>query len=460
MKKTMLSCRVIALPVETKVRELDGKVWLGYNLARYGAHVVIGDLSQIKQKISFIKPDIYIGDSAVFRESRRQLYRLLQEFRTKVVVLDTEGGLYYSSEMYLKRLSPEILRYVDLVLSWGEATDNLFKRNRKNNTTESRITGNPCFDLLMPSLKGFFAEQTEYLKNKYHNFILINTKFGRVNHFNPDLDIKKLLYDNPEIGLFQKALFAHFNDMIREVGSQYPALNIIVRPHPSENHDVYRKLFKGIKNIHVEHWWSVHPWALAAKAVIHNGCTTGIESRLLGKPVISFRPIQNAAVDLFIPNAVSKEVFSTDELIDTVKDILDSDTLDDVPLSTKEIELLEKNFHHLDGYAATRVCEALGTLLRTSNRNTIPHIEETPGTGSSHRQFRKTISEIKNLFQKTFVKEKNTEKRYREQKFSTLGSDEITSILSKISETNNHQESMCVKPVKGIKNTFWLFKRN
>ncbi len=456
MDNKTFSGRVIALPVETKVRELDGKTWLGYNLVRQGATVAIGDLSSIKHNIGRIQPDIYIGDSAVYRESRAHLYKTLTKNGTKVVVLDTEGGIYYSPEMYLKRLSPEILQYVDLLLSWGQATDRLFRDYRQNGHTQSRITGNPCFDLLMPNLRTFFQQQTEYLRQKYQNFILINTKFGRFNHFDSKLDHKKLLYDNPEIGQFQEELFGYFIEMIQEISAQHQDLNVVVRPHPSENHAVYKKRFKELTNVHVAHWWSVHPWALAAQAVIHNGCTTGIEGSLLGRPVISYRPIQNPTVDVYIPNAVSDEVFSKDELMDAIESLTRSPEQSDRALQDAQIGLLEDNFHKLDGLASTRVCGALFDLSAKSERNRVATKPDHDNKQGGYMISKRVVAALTRALHLFRAGNHKTQKNYRNQKFSDLTVTEIKSILDKLADIENYQENILISPISGVQNAFWL----
>ena len=51
---------------------------------------------------------------------------------------------------------------------------------------------------------------------------------------------------------------------------------------------------------------------------MHNNCTTGVESYLLGKPAISYRPLCDPLFDLYLPNALSAEAFD----LDTVMDLL------------------------------------------------------------------------------------------------------------------------------------------
>ena len=67
--------RTAAIPVETKVRELDGKLWLALNLVERGFRVAVGRLAALNSGLDLLKPDIYLGKSAVFRERREALFR-------------------------------------------------------------------------------------------------------------------------------------------------------------------------------------------------------------------------------------------------------------------------------------------------------------------------------------------------------------------------------------------------
>ena len=59
--------------------------------------------------------------------------------------------------------------------------------------------------------------------------------------------------------------------------------NFVVRPHPSDDRQTFVNAFEGLKNVHVISEGSVIPWLIASKFVIHNECTTAIESYLLEK---------------------------------------------------------------------------------------------------------------------------------------------------------------------------------
>ena len=103
---------------------------------------------------------------------------------------------YSLDEKTLPRLSPEILKYVDYFLAWGAETSNILNQNRNFSPTNNIITGNPSFDLLNKRYRNYYREKSLKIKKKYNDFVLINTKFGRINHFDKNLDSKLLLYQS------------------------------------------------------------------------------------------------------------------------------------------------------------------------------------------------------------------------------------------------------------------------
>jgi len=64
---------------------------------------------------------------------------------------------------------------------------------------------------------------------------------------------------------------------------------------------------------------------MAAAAVLHNGCTTGVEAYLLGVPSISYRATVNEEYDYAfhrLPNLMSHECFNSEQLRETLQKIL------------------------------------------------------------------------------------------------------------------------------------------
>jgi hypothetical protein len=104
-----------------------------------------------------------------------------------------------------------------------------------------------------------------------------------------------------------------------------PDHTIVIRPHPAENQEVYHHIAKTCRRVRVTNEGNVVPWLIAAKALIHNGCTTGVEAYALGLPVISYRASINEYYDNAfhrLPNQLSHECFDLKQLQKTLTDIL------------------------------------------------------------------------------------------------------------------------------------------
>jgi len=193
-------------------------------------------------------------------------------------------------------------------------------------------------------MRGFYEKDAEELRRAYGHFLLINTNFNHVNAFSPELNLFRPTGKPggvPEFGRAAKgmsreyaeglrdhkqAIFENFQKLIPALEKAFPRSVIIVRPHPTENQKIYRNIAAHCKRVRVTNKGNVVPWILASKAVIHNGCTTGVEAYLLGVPALSYRPIVNDYYDLGfyrLPNLLSYQCFDLGELHSTLKDILD-----------------------------------------------------------------------------------------------------------------------------------------
>jgi len=181
------------------------------------------------------------------------------------------------------------------------------------------------------------------LRERYGDFILINTNFNHVNAFYPGLNLfvppdkpgKTPEYGRAARGMtreyaegfrdHKQAIFEKFQQLIPAVEKTFPKYNIVVRPHPTENQEIYRQISAECKQVKVTNEGNVVPWLMAAKALIHNGCTTGVEAYVVGVPAISYRATVNEYYDYGfyrLPNLLSHQCFNFEELRLTLEKIL------------------------------------------------------------------------------------------------------------------------------------------
>ena len=124
---------------------------------------------------------------------------------------------------------------------------------------------------------------------------------------------------------YKQAIFEDFKRLIPALKKAFPNYPIVVRPHPSENHQVYREIASRCERVRVINEGNVIPWLRAAKALVHNGCTTAIEAYLMCVPAVSYQATVNEYYDCGfyrLPNFLSHQCFNYDDLVITLRKIL------------------------------------------------------------------------------------------------------------------------------------------
>jgi surface carbohydrate biosynthesis protein len=333
----------ILIPVENQVREFDAKLLLAFIAAKRGFASVIGSRREMEFRIASFPRSLYLSKSMTIRSAL--LFKVAHKVGHHIVAWDEEALVHLPPETYFSdRLSPAAIRYVSHLLAWGQGNANLWRQYPNlPKRIPIHLTGNPRVDMLRHEMRPFFAEDVEKIRNSYDNFILVNTNFNHVNAFSPEMNLFKpvrKLGETPKFGRgargmsrefaeglrdHKQAVFQNFQQLIPALERSFPDYTIIVRPHPTENQKIYRDIAAQCKRVQVTNEGNVVPWILASEAVIHNGCTTGLEAYVMGVPAISYRKTVNDVYDLGfyrLPNLLSHQCFHFEELHTTLGNIL------------------------------------------------------------------------------------------------------------------------------------------
>jgi surface carbohydrate biosynthesis protein len=334
---------LLLIPVENQVRELDPKLLLACVAARRGFSSIIGSRRELEFRIDSYPKSIYLSKSM----TRRSLifFRMARKFGHDIVTWDEEALVHLPPEIYFsRRLHPEAIKLVSHLFAWGQDNVDLW-RQYAHLPAEMPIhnTGNPRNDMLRPEMHPFYEAEVNALKRQYGEFILINTNFNHVNAFGPDMNLFQPVKNSGEPTKFGRAargmtreyaqglwdhkhaVFNSFQQIIPRIEGAFPDLNIVIRPHPTERHDVYRDIAACSSRVHVTNEGNVVPWILATRMVLHNGCTTGVEAFVMGVPAISYRQAVSEDYDngfYRLPNTVSHQCFNFEELRDMIHQIL------------------------------------------------------------------------------------------------------------------------------------------
>jgi surface carbohydrate biosynthesis protein len=333
----------LLMPVENQVRELDSKLLLACVAAKRGFSSLIGPRREMHIHISSFPRSIYLAKSMPVHKNI--IFKIMRKLGHEIVAWDEEALVHPQAETYYRRrVCPQGIRYVSHLFAWGEDNAELWRQYPELPLgTPIHLTGNPRSDLLRHKIHGFYQSEADQLRRAYGDFILVNTNFNHVNAFSPNLNLfrpVRKLGEEPTFGRAAKgmsreyaeglrdhkqAVFEDFQRLIPALEKAFPKYTIVVRPHPTENQDIYHQIAAQCERARVTNEGNVVPWILAAEAVIHNGCTTGVEAYVIGVPAISYRATVNDFYDLGfyrLPNLLSHQCFDFEELRATLGDIL------------------------------------------------------------------------------------------------------------------------------------------
>jgi hypothetical protein len=212
-------------------------------------------------------------------------------------------------------------------------------------------------------LREIYRSGAQQHQREFGSYTLINTKFGIGNNKNPEefreSMAKRDIPVDEEMIDYQQELLDQFLELIQRLSDAAVDETIIIRPHPSEDFEVYRSEFEDDARVHVRHEGDVRSWIFGSTAVIHNSCTTGIESAMLEVPVFSYRPIQDEEYDSTLPNAVSTTVESKEKLVK----ILQNRSFDSqYEMNPQQRETLKRFFHNLDTQSTDEICSLINTI--------------------------------------------------------------------------------------------------
>ncbi|HET7410345.1 MAG TPA: surface carbohydrate biosynthesis protein [Paracoccaceae bacterium] len=325
--------RHLILPCETRVREFDAKLLLACCAADRGWRVSVGDIRAINRQAARLPQGIYIAKGVTRRQAVAM--RTMTRLGHTVTAWDEEGLVYVSPELYLAtKVDAMAFDVPTLFFSWGEANASAWRGHPSYAGTPIVATGNPRADLLRPELRGYFSDEVERLRRAHGKFILVNSNFASLNHLRPGEGRHTRLLQNqgretdPEqdsqlgFAVHKELLFKNFLGMVPALARQFPEHKVILRPHPSENPETWREALSNYPNAEVVYEGNAVAWLLASAVLIHNGCTTAVESYLLDRPAIAYRPVVSEDYDLPLPNALSVSSFTVEELFERVGEAL------------------------------------------------------------------------------------------------------------------------------------------
>lgn len=404
----------LIIPVENQVRELDPKLLLACVAARKGFVSILGSHREIDLRIASLPKSIYLNKSMTNRNLR--MLEILHRLGHEIMTWDEEALVHLPpATYYSRRLCPVTIRLLSHLYAWGEDNAALWRDYPHLPAgMPIHVTGNPRGDLLRPELRGYYKDEADALKAAHGAFILVNTNFNHVNAFFPAQNLFKPAkrageppaFGKAAVGMprayaeglrdHKQAVFASFQQMIPRLDAAFPDHRIVVRPHPTENPEIYQQIARNCQNVIVTNEGNIVPWLMATRAVVHNGCTTGLEAYMLQVPAVSYRTAVDDAYDMGfyrLPNLVSHQCFTLDAFLQTMTRILNGEL--GAADGDERAALADQ---YLAGQSGLLACENIIAVIEdfTAAQATLPGRGQTAWlSGWLHANGRRLIKRVK-----------------------------------------------------------------
>jgi CDP-glycerol glycerophosphotransferase (TagB/SpsB family) len=242
----------------------------------------------------------------------------------------------------------------------------------------------------------------------------------------------------------KKAVFKDFQRIIPRLEEALPENAIVVRPHPTENHEVYRKIADKCQRVHVTSEGNVVPWLMATKAVIHNGCTTGVEAYVTGTPAISYRASIDETYDngfYRLPNLVSHQCFTFEELRDMLRMILQGEI--GVADGDERRHLIDQ---HLAGKTGALACERMLDVFDKISANIF--VERSLSKQTKRWLITQGLHLAKAI--KSHLPGSHNRPEFQKHRFPGIASDKLTKRIERFQQLLGDTHKLKVEPISDV----------
>jgi len=347
----------IYFTIETKVREFYSRILFSILAAERGYSVVIGSRGHLFRFKDKLKKGIFLTNGNTIRLS--YISTIFKKLGFKIGHLDEEGAITFDYEHHIWRYDFELFKKIDFFFCGGEREKKALLSNSLVGNPEKKIivTGNTRFDLLKENFLKLYECDQKKIKEKYGNFVLITTKFNKINAIKKT-DSMDWFQDTIKSGYIRRDCDRYYaeesvksdtktkkelENLLINVDKNFPDIKFLLKPHPGENYEYWNDFKNKNKQDNLVivpvNEYHTNAFILACDFMIASNCTTLLEAYLLKKLGINFLPDDNTRVHYELPKAISINCYSTNQLVKNIKSIHSLKKF-----SRKELSVKEKDF--------------------------------------------------------------------------------------------------------------------
>jgi surface carbohydrate biosynthesis protein len=386
----------VCLIVDNPLRDLEGLVLLGRELASRGAKVTLVPMYEQGFDVPALRPDLVLVNYT--RPNNADLIKSYKRAGILVGVLDTEGIGGKNADQFAQMVkSAGCTDLVDLYCVWGHAQHDAFVRHGTVAPDLLHATGCPRYDFCASPWRAALPKPAVA-----PGYVLINTNFPTVN---PRFSSSST---HEEASMVQAGFSREFaRQFIADAGQAYRAvldtsielarhfsgIQFVLRPHPFENIGSYDR-FAELPNAQVIQDGTSIEWINGARLLIHQNCSTAIEAAMLNVEALSMEWFNTAALRLEAATSVSRSAASAADLIDLVQQALDQR----LPPAAEQVgearrQIIRDLYTAVDGASASRVTDAVFAAIAAarSEKRAMPALPRPSFRGVAAENVRRAL---------------------------------------------------------------------
>lgn len=277
----MKSVKCAYLSYEIYKREFGPLLFLALELANSGWKVVIGHQQDFIFNLHKFEPGVFWLKSV--KRTYRDWTKKIKAKGHKIIAQDVEG-LFINKPIYIKRfVCRELLKRIDCFLV---PRKDVFSELKKIKPLKSKL-------VFLEQIKKIYFQNIKRRKNRARSKkVIIGTEFVFGNHY---LGLTSILKNFKGFYSSKDILKKIKNDlecmplyltMIKKICRANPQIKFIIRPHPSENTDYYKKSLTDVENCYVQNSEPIEHELHDAKGLISLRSTISYDAALLGVPCL------------------------------------------------------------------------------------------------------------------------------------------------------------------------------
>lgn len=396
--------RYLYLLIEESFRELRSRLLITQAALEAEFEIVVGQQWWFVANFHALPTGIVLvkGNNTI----QAAVMKTARTFGHKVASIEEEAFGLKDVEIFHSLLDPRVENLCQLFLMHGDYQADLLKQRFPSASGRISVVGNPRVDVLRNIRWSTPTGAAGAFALRHGKFVLINTNYAAINPYDYDtltyftrcVGVGVLDPENPvHMNLFhtqcvwERRNLGEMMAFIREMARRAPAVQIVLRPHPSENPETWRRAMVGHASVHVVIDEDHVPWTLACSSLVHSSSTTGLEAFLLSRPAVDLCAGVSAWHDRYIAPIVNTVVGNAQAAADAVEEHL-CETLFDEDEKRGLAALGKHLLTETDRTSAQAIVEALDELASTEASEALDPTVLTNPESSKRQRFKAFVS--------------------------------------------------------------------